>query len=182
MVTVLLFTALVSYSDRLILSVLVDQIRGDLGLSDSMLGFLQGAAFTIVYVFAALGFGRLADRNRRKPVLICGVLLWSAAGVLCGIAPNAETLLAGRLLLGVGEAVLLPTAFSMIADAFPRERRGIAVGTLILGTVVGGPLGITIGGILLTAATSGTFAAWPLLSALAPWRIVLVSVGLAGLL
>jgi MFS family permease len=182
MVGVLSLTALVSYTDRLILSVLVDQIRGDLALSDSMLGFLQGPAFTLVYVVAALGFGRLVDRHRRKPVLIGGVLLWSAAGVLCGLARNSETLFAGRMLLGVGEAVLLPTAFSMIADVLPSERRGIAVGTLILGTVVGGPLGITIGGLLLSAATRGAFATWPLLGALAPWRIVLVSVGLAGLI
>ena len=181
MIVVLLVTALVSYTDRLILSVLVDHIRADLALSDSMLGVLQGPAFTVVYVFAALGFGRLIDRYRRKPILICGVLLWSAADVLCGIAHNPETLLAGRILLGVGEAVLLPAAFSMIADTFPSERRGAAVGTLILGTVVGGPLGITIGGKLLSVAANGTFGAWPLLGALAPWRFVLVSVGLAGL-
>ena len=126
MVAVFLLTALLSYTDRLILSVLVDQIRADLGLSDSAIGFLQGPAFTIVYVFAALAFGQLADRRKRKSVLIAGVLLWCTATVLCGLAPNGSVLLAGRLLLGVGEAVLLPTAFSMIADAFAPERLGIA--------------------------------------------------------
>jgi MFS family permease len=182
MVAVFVLTALLSYSDRLILSVLVDQIRADLGLSDSAVGILQGPAFTIVYVFAALAFGRLADRRRRKNVLIGGVLLWCTATVLCGLAPNGSVLLVGRLLLGVGEAVLLPTTFSMIADAFAPERLGIANGTLVLGTVVGGPLGITVGGLLLTAAKSGAFASWPFIGMLAPWRFVLVSVGLAGAL
>jgi MFS family permease len=181
MVAVFLVTALISYSDRLILSVLVDQIHGDLRLSDSEVGFLQGPAFTVVYVFAALAFGRLADTRKRRTLLILGVLLWSAATVLCGLAPTGSVLFAGRLLLGVGEAVLIPAAFSMIADAFPPERLGVANGTLLLGTVVGGPLGITVGGILLTLAGSGTFAGWPLIGTLAPWRFVLVSVGLAGL-
>jgi MFS family permease len=182
MLAVFLITALLSYTDRLILSVLVDQIRLDLGLSDSKVGFLQGPAFTVVYVFAALAFGRLADRGNRKGLLIAGVLLWCMATVLCGLAPNGSTLLAGRLLLGVGEAVLLPTTFSMIADAFPPERLGVANGTLILGTVIGGPLGITVGGVLLAAANSGVFARWPLIGTLAPWRLVLVSVGLVGFL
>jgi MFS family permease len=74
MIAVFSFTALISYSDRLILSVLVDPIRAELGLSDSTVGFLQGAAFTVVYVLAALVFGRLADRRRRKALLITGVL------------------------------------------------------------------------------------------------------------
>jgi MFS family permease len=182
MIAVFSFTALISYSDRLILSVLVDPIRAELGLSDSTVGFLQGPAFTVVYVFAALVFGRLADRRKRKALLITGVLLWCSATVLCGLAWNGSVLLAGRLLLGVGEAVLLPTTFSMIADAFAPGRLGIANGTMIVGTVIGGPFGITVGGLLLAAANGGAFASWPLLGVLAPWRFVLVSVGLAGLL
>jgi MFS family permease len=182
MIAVFLFTALISYSDRLILSVLVDPIRAELGLSDSAVGFLQGPAFTVVYVLAALVFGWLADRGKRKALLITGVLVWCTATVLCGLAPNGSVLLAGRLLLGAGEAVLLPTVFSMIADAFASERLGIANGTMIVGTVVGGPLGITVGGLLLAAAKGGAFASWPLIGGLAPWRFVLVSVGLTGLL
>jgi MFS family permease len=182
MIAVFSFTALISYSDRLILSVLVDPIRAELGLSDSTVGFLQGPAFTVVYVLAALVFGRLADRRRRKALLITGVLVWCTATVLCGLAPNGSVLLAGRLLLGAGEAVLLPTAFSMIADAFAPGRLGIANGTMIVGTVIGGPFGITVGGLLLVAAKRGAFASWPLIGVLAPWRFVLVSVGLVGLL
>jgi len=180
MLAVFVFTALVSYTDRLILSVLVDQIRADLALSDSSVGFLQGPAFTVVYVFAAVACGRIADRRRRRPLLMGGAVLWCVAAITCGLAHHPVELLLGRMLLGVGEAVLLPTTFSMIADAFPAERHGIANGTLIMSTVIGGPLGITVGGLLLTAAQAGTFAAWPLIGSLTPWRFVLVSVGLIG--
>lgn len=180
LVCVLVVVSLVSYSDRMILSVLVDQIRVDLRLSDSNVGFLQGPAFTIVYVFSALVFGRLADRMPRKPILCAGVLLWCVATILCGLAPSGGALLAGRMLLGVGESVLLPTAFSMSADAIPPHHLGVANGTLLLGTIVGGPLGITLGGLLLTMAEMGYFAHWPLIGSIAPWRCVLVVMGGAG--
>jgi MFS family permease len=181
LVAVLTLTALVSYTDRLILSVLVDDLRGGLGLSDSAVGLLQGPAFTLVYVFASLACGRLADRGRRKALLFAGVLLWCGATVLSGLAPNATTFLAGRLLLGIGEATLIPSAVSMIMDGFPAPRRGLPLGVFVFATVVGGPMGITVGGVLLAAAKSGTFAALPFIGDLAPWRFVLVGVGLAGL-
>lgn len=181
LVAVLTLTALVSYTDRLILSVLVDDLRGSLGLSDSMVGLLQGPAFTLVYVFASLACGRLADRGRRKLLLMAGVILWCGATILSGLAPNAGTFLAGRLLLGIGEATLIPTAVSMIMDGFPAPRRGLPLGVFVFATVVGGPLGITVGGVLLSAAKGGAFQALPLVGELAPWRFVLVGVGLAGL-
>jgi MFS family permease len=138
-------------------------------------------AFTIVYVFASLPIGRIADRGHRKVLLIAGASLWCIAAVLCGLAPNFGTLFTGRLLIGIGEAVLVPTAVSMIADSFPPERRGFAIGILSMGTIIGGPLGISVGGILLSVASAGGFHAWPFVGSLAPWRQVLVTIGAAGL-
>jgi predicted MFS family arabinose efflux permease len=182
MLSVLLVTALVSYTDRLVLGVLVDPLRADLGLSDSAVSILQGAAFTLVYVFASLPVGRLADRGHRKTLLIGGASLWCLASTLCAMAGNFRTLFAGRLLIGIGEAVLVPTAVSMIADAFPAHRRGFAIGVLAMGTIIGGPLGISVGGLLLSSATAGYFAAWPLIGPLHAWRQALIIIGAAGLI
>ena len=182
MVAVLFFTALLSYTDRLVLSVLVDPLRRSFGLSDTAVSLLQGVAFTLVYVFASLPMGRLADRHRRRTLLIAGASLWCAATIACGLAPGFWTLFSGRLLIGIGEATLVPAAVSMIADSFPPERLGTAVGTFAMGTVIGGPLGISAGGLLLAAAKQGTFSGWPLLGSLEPWRLVLVALGLLGLL
>ncbi|HTV95882.1 MAG TPA: MFS transporter [Steroidobacteraceae bacterium] len=182
LLAVLFVTAIVSYSDRLILSVLVDPLRTDLGLTDGEVGLLQGPAFTLVYVFTALPFGRLADRFDRRRLLLAGAVIWCAATVLCGLAPTARVFLVGRLLLGVGEAALIPTALSLIGDAFPAERRGFPLGVFLLASVIGGPFGITLGGVLLSLAQGGSFAAWPLVGTLAPWRAVLVSAGTMGLI
>lgn len=182
LVSVLFLLALLAYTDRLVLSVLVDPLRRSLGISDAAVSLLQGAAFTIVYVFASLPLGRLADRRQRKSLLIAGALLWCFATVLCGLARSFDILFAGRLLIGVGEATIVPAAVSMIADSFPPARLGTAIGTFAMGTVIGGPLGISAGGILLTAARHGRFSAWPFVGSLVPWRIVLVELGLVGLL
>jgi MFS family permease len=182
MVAVFCFAGLVSYTDRLILSVLVDPIRKELLIGDSQVSLLQGAAFALIYVLAGLPLGRLADRGKRLNILIGGAVLWCLGVVACGFAPNFLTLFVGRLLVGAGEAALAPCAISMIADAFPPRQRGAALGVFLMGMVLGGPMAITVGGALLGWAQAGAFAALPVLGGIAPWRAVLVVTGLAGLL
>lgn len=180
LVTVLFVTACISYADRLVLSVLVDPLRQSLGLSDSAVGVLQGPAFTFVYVFASLIFGRLADRRDRRNTVLCGAIAWCIATTLCGLANGFATLLTARMLVGVSEAALVPAAVSMIADSFAPERRGTAVGLFAMGTVIGGPLGISAGGALLAAADAGLFSELPAMAALESWRAVLVMMGVVG--
>lgn len=182
MTAVFCIAGLVSYTDRLILSVLVDPLRADLGIGDAQVSLLQGAAFAVVYVLAGLPLGRLADRGRRRQLLILGSTVWCLGTVFCGLAPDFWSLFAGRLVIGVGEATLGPAAISMIADAIPPQRRGAAVGVFLMGTVLGGPFAISVGGLLLAAAQGGAFADWPLAGSLSSWRIVLVLVGGAGLI
>jgi MFS family permease len=77
--------------------------------------------------------------------------------------------------------VLVPSAVSMIADRFSAQMRGRAIGLFSMGSVIGGPLGISLGGALLSAATGGRLSHWPLIGTMAPWRAVLMLVGLGGL-
>jgi MFS family permease len=181
LVAVLFVTACISYADRLVLSALVDPLRQSLGLADSGIGVLQGPAFTLVYVFASLLFGRLADRSNRRRILLAGATAWCIATVLCGLAQGFATLLMARMLVGVSEAALVPAAVSMIADSFAPARRGTAVGLFAMGTVIGGPLGVSAGGALLTAADHGVFSALPGIGVLEPWRTALVMMGVLGL-
>jgi MFS family permease len=172
----------VSYADRLVLSVLVDPLRASLGLTDSAVGVLQGPAFTLIYVFSSLLFGRLADRRNRRLLLFGGASAWCLTTVFCGFAQGFWTLFAGRMLVGISEATLIPPAISMIADSFAPRSRGMAVGVFAMGTCIGSPLGITAGGALLAAAQSGRFHPLPLVGGLDPWRLVLVLMGFIGFL
>lgn len=182
MAAVFCFAGFISYTDRLILSALVDPMRRDLLITDSHVSLLQGAAFAVVYVFSGLFLGRLVDRSRRLDILLAGATLWCFGAVLCGVAADFWALFGSRMLIGIGEAALAPAAISIIADSFPPARRGTAISVFLMGTVVGGPAAIAIGGMLLDAAEGGAFSHWPLIASLSPWRAVLVVVGVAGLL
>lgn len=173
--------AILSYTDRQILGLLVDPIRADLKISDTQVGVLQGIAFAIVYSFAGLPLGRLADVVQRRTVILVCIGLWSIGTLLCGYAGSFWMLFAGRLVVGVGEAALAPAAVSMIADLFPARRRGAAIGLFCMGMVIGGGAAISIGGTALGIAARGGLHSWPVVGPLPPWRAVLVLLGLCGI-
>jgi MFS family permease len=182
MMIVFFLAAMLSYTDRFILSLLVDSLRADLQMSDTEVSLLQGLAFALVYAFAGLLFGRLADRVSRRAVIIAGVVLWSAATMACGYAASFAQFFAARVLVGIGEAALAPAAVSMIADKFPPERRGTALSVFIAGMSIGGGAAIAIGGSLVGAANLGMFKSLPIVGMLVPWRATLVLLGMPGIL
>ena len=173
--------AVLSYTDRQILSLLVDPLHRDLGLTDTQLSIVQGAAFAVLYSFVGLPLGRLADILPRKAMLLAAVLLWSVGTLACGLAGNFWQLFAARLLVGIGEAGFAPAAVSLIGDAFPAERRATALGVFFTGMVIGSGSAIAIGGMLLGLAQQGAFASIAFLADLAPWRVVLVVLGTSGI-
>ena len=134
MVGVFCLAALVSYTDRLVLSALVDPIKRTLEVDDSSISLLQGAAFALVYVFSGLLLGRLADKRRRLTILIIGSSVWCGGTISCGLAPSFWALFAARVVVGVGEAALAPAAVSIISDSFSPSRRGAALGVFMLGS------------------------------------------------
>ena len=152
-----------------------------MGIGAAQTSLLQGAAFAIVYVFAGLPLGVLADRKTRRTLVLLGSIVWTSGTFLCGLAPGFWSLFGARILVGVGEAALAPAAASIISDSFPAHLRGTALGVFMMGMVVGGPGSVGIGGALLAQAQQGAFATWPAVNTLADWRLVLVLVGAAGL-
>jgi MFS family permease len=173
--------AVLSYTDRQILSLLVDPIRATLSISDTQISLVQGLAFALIYSFAGLPLGRVADIWPRRRTILVGLLLWTLATIACGLSRSFGTLFASRVFVGVGEAALAPAVVSMLTDYFPPQRRGIAIGFFLMGMVIGGGAALSIGGGLLQAAENGVFAMLPLLANMAPWRVTLVVLGLSGI-
>jgi MFS family permease len=158
-----------SFADRQLTSILATPIRHSLGLDHATMALLGGTAFATFYGLAGVPAGLAADRIRRR-TLICGaILFWSLCTALCGLAPGFRTLFLARMGVGVGEAVLLPCAFSLIRDLAPPERRGIAFALFGLGIPLGSSMGLIVGGWLNTALGAHPTAI-PLLGALAPWQ------------
>src|ERR1700745_2814716 len=96
-VAILVATAVLSYTDRQVLTLLVDPIRADLGISDTQISLLLGTAFAVVYGFAGIPLGYLADRTSRRNLIFCGVIVWSVGTVACAFARGFGQLFAARL-------------------------------------------------------------------------------------
>ncbi|HEY2035330.1 MAG TPA: MFS transporter [Rhizomicrobium sp.] len=180
-VCIFAIAAVLSYTDRQILGLLVDPIGGDLHISDTQLSILQGAAFAVLYSFIGLPLGRVADLVPRRALLVFAVAMWSFGTILCGLSHSFAELFGARLLVGIGEAALAPAAMSLIGDYFPPAVRALPTGVFLTGMVIGGGAAIAIGGFLLAAAQHAMFAHAPLIGALPPWRTVLVILGIFGL-
>ena len=178
-VAILIGTAILSYTDRQVLSLLVDPVRRDLGISDTQVSLLLGTAFAVVYGIAGIPFGWLADRTSRRNLIFGGVVVWSLGTIACGYAHGFRALFAARILVGLGESVLSPAAISLISDYFPPSRRGFAVGCFLSGIAIGSGASILIGGGVLQLVDAGVLAGTAL-ATVAPWRLVLLLLGAPG--
>ena len=136
-VAVLTLAYLFSYIDRQILSLMVGPIQRDLQLTDTQFSLLHGFAFAIFYTLLGIPIARLADRKSRRLLIAAGVAIWSVATAMGGLARNFAQLFTARIAVGVGEAALTPAAYSMLADLFPRQQLGRAIGVYSSGVFVG---------------------------------------------
>ena len=155
LVIVLALAGVVSVIDRTLLSVVVDPVRGELGLSEVQIGLLQGLAFGLFYATVGVPLGLMVDRYSRRLMVICGVTLWSSATLASGFAESFGELFTARLLVGLGEAALSPAAISAIADLFPPRSRGRPVSVFLMGQAAASGLGISVASLIADAAAAG---------------------------
>lgn len=180
MVAVLFTLYVFSWLDRLIISMLVIPIKADLGVSDFQIGLLTGTAFAIAYSVFGLPLGWAVDRFTRRWIILGGVVLWATATVASGMADSFAHLLIARICVGIGEAALLPAAYSLLADEFPRERLTLATSTFQMGGKAGSAAAFALGGIAIAYAATLHGTNLPLLGYAEPWQIVFAMVGLPG--
>jgi MFS family permease len=182
LVALLLVAYTVSLIDRQILSLMVQPVRAYLHISDTRISLLHGFAFAIFYTLFGVFLGRAADQWNRRNMIVAGMTLWCLATVACGLATSFTGLFVARVFVGVGEAVLSPAAFSMVADSFPQEQRGRAIGVYSMGVFWGSGLALVLGGAAIAATSQHSSLVVPVLGELQSWQAAFIVVGLPGLL
>lgn len=135
-----------NFLDRTVINILIDPIKHDYHLSDTVMGFISGFGFVMMYSILAAPVARWADRGNRRSIITGGLILWSGMTALGGVARNALQLTLSRFGVGVGEAAGTAPSTSMISDLFPGNKRSTAMSIYQLGPVIGGFLGSFIGG------------------------------------
>ncbi len=143
----LLAVNILNYIDRQVLYAVFPLVKSDLSLSDTALGLL-GSAFMFCYMLSAPLLGWLGDRTSRVRLAAGGLVIWSIATALAGLAPGYRTLLAARTAVGIGEASFGTVSPGLLADFFPRSRRGRVLAMFYLAIPVGSALGYLLGGVL----------------------------------
>lgn len=180
-VGVLVCASLVSYIDRQVVAIVVGPMKADLQASDSQIGWLYGI-FALFYALAGLPIAWLADRVSRPRIIAAGILLWSVMTMACGLARSFSQVMLARIGVGVGEAVLIPSANSLISDCFARERVPLAISVFQSGSVVGSAIAFLVGGWMLGILERADAPLLPLLGGLAPWQQLFIYVGVPGIL
>ena len=181
-VFVLLLAYVLSFVDRIILSLLVTPIKEDLGTTDAQMGLLMGFAFAIFYTLAGIPIAKYSDVKSRKMIIAIGIFLWSIMTAVCGLARSFFQLFLARVGVGVGEAALTPAAYSMISDYFSEEKLGRAMAVYKSGAMFGGGLAFIIGGAVVGYVVNSDSIILPVLGELKPWQMAFIIVGLPGVL
>lgn len=182
MVAVLFGLYVFSWLDRLIISMLVQPIKADLALTDFQMSLLLGPAFALFYALFGLPLGWAVDRFPRRWIVFLGVTVWGLATAGCGLARSFEVLLVARIMVGIGEACLIPAAYSLLADEFPRDRLTVAASLFQMGGKIGSAVAFGLGAFVIALAESmhARGAQWFMLGDLQAWQRVMMMVGLPG--
>jgi MFS family permease len=166
--------------DRYLVSVLLEPLRHDMHLTDTELGLLQGPSFVLCFALVSIPLGRVADVSNRRLLILGGILVWTGATLASGLADSFAHLFIARLIIGAGEAALIPAAMSLLVAYFPPHllNRGVSI------TTSGGSLGRSTaflgGGALLTIFTAMGVVSFPLIGPMKPWQALFIFFGLLG--
>jgi MFS family permease len=180
-VAVLTLAYVVSFIDRQILGLLVEPIQRDLGIGEKQISLLMGLTFAVFYTLFGVPLGRLADTRSRRTIIAAGIGVWSLMTAGCGLAKHFWQLALFRVGVGVGEAALSPSAYSLIADYFRPERRSTAMSVYSMGIFVGSGLAFIVGGMVAQFSAAQESYVLPLIGGIRSWQLVFLIVGFPGL-
>jgi EmrB/QacA subfamily drug resistance transporter len=137
--------------DATIVNVALPDIQDDLGFSQSSLAWVVNA-YLIAFGGLLLLAGRVGDLTSRRGVFLAGLGVFTAASLVCGLAPSQEVLIAARFVQGVGGAMTSAVVLGMIVTMFPEPReQAKAIGIYAFVASAGGSVGLVAGGVLTQA-------------------------------
>jgi MFS family permease len=168
--------------DRQILAILAEEIKADLGINDSQMGFLYGTSFAVFYAVFGLPLGRLADLWVRKSLIAVGLVLWSMMTMFSGTASGIVSLTFYRFGVGIGEATATPSAYSLLSDWFLPKQRATVLALYSSGAYIGMGLSMFLGGWIVDSWN----LSYPQIAdspfGLKGWQVAFLMIGAPGVL
>lgn len=134
-----------AFIDGTVVNVALPVLQTDLGATGSQTQWVVQAYALFLAALILVG-GSLGDRLGRKRVFIAGVVLYAAASIWCGLAPDIRQLIIAQAVKGAGGALLVPTSLAIVSATFDEAQRGRAIGTWSGFTAITTALGPVLGG------------------------------------
>jgi len=181
-VAVLMFAYIVAIIDRQILSLLVEPIKRDFGVTDTQIGLLAGFAFVLFFSVLGVPIARLADRKNRKAIISIGIVIWSLMTAACGLTKTYAQLFIMRVGVGVGEATLSPAAYSIMADYFPPKKLARAMGVYAMGLYAGAGIALLVGSAVVAMLSGPGMIEFPIIGEIHRWQLTFIVVAIPGFL
>jgi predicted MFS family arabinose efflux permease len=157
--------------DNYIVVAILPEIAADFGQPVENVGLLA-SAYALPLALLAIPFGPVSDRLGRRFSMLLGMGIFLGAVVASGLAPSHTTLLAARVVNGLGAAIVGPAVFAYAADLSSPEQRGRAMATVLVAFPISTILGLPLGGLI--AATFGWRAVFAFIAVIAVGALLLV--------
>ena len=178
LVAVAFFTAM----DIYVISLLVEPIKHDLGLSDVQVGLANTTVLYAAYALFCVPMGMLADRVNRVRMLVAAMVLWCIGLAVTALSHSLWLLMVSKGILGIANAITLPASLSLLADYFAPRHRAMATSSYAIGQGLGQGGAIIVGGLGLGALTTMAAGAHELPAGLSAWRLLSLAFAAFGML
>ncbi|MBO9602055.1 MAG: MFS transporter [Novosphingobium sp.] len=177
-----IFATFITFFDQTVFQMLAEKMKGSFGMTDAMLGWVQGPVSLIAYVIVGIPLARLVDIYPRKWVLSLGIAALGSIMALGGIAQNLGQLIGTRLFVGASSSANGPGSYSLLLDYFRPMRIPLVFALLQLGYIGGSSLGNIVGGQMIAWTATFPDTIHFLGLSIFNWQLVMVMVGTPGLL
>lgn len=151
---ILLMAAFMNLIDLSIVNVALPSMQRNMGATSAQIEWVA-AIYVLAFALGLLPFGRLGDRIGRKRMFLLGVTVFTLFSLACGLAPTMGSLIAARLLQGVGGAMMIPQVLALAQVMFPPNERALAFSLFGLSAGLASVAGPLTGGLLINADLLG---------------------------
>lgn len=176
LVVLLALTHCAAFVDRNLPAVAAPLLKSGMGLTDTRLGVLDGPAFALLYAVGMLASWPLAHSPRRLRLLAACIATWVLGMVIFATGTSFGALVAGRALIGLGQAAFVPLALGLIVQSSAPQRRGRSMAVFTAGAVVGRSLALLAGGTVLALLSQ-----WAPAMGDAHWRLLFLLMAVPNL-